>query len=51
MRSETEFIVSSDHVHHNHLAIVTAGCNAIIGGGDGNRVDLDKTELVTSNVR
>lgn len=51
MRLETEFIFSRVCVHHNHLAVVTAGSDAIIDGGDSNRVDLDRTELITRNVR
>jgi len=51
VRLETKFIFPGDYVHHHHLAVVTARRNAIIDGGDGNRVDLDSTELVTRNVR
>ena len=50
MGLETEFIFSSDYVHHVHLTIVTAGCDETIDGGDSNRVDLENTELVTRNV-
>lgn len=51
MRLKTEFIFSSDSVHHNHLAVITARSDATIDGGDSDRVNLDSTELVTRNVR
>lgn len=50
MRLDREFIFPGDYVQHDQLTVVATGGNAIIDGGDSNRVDLDSTELVTRNV-